>query len=193
MTLSSPSPYLPSLSVLALRLAGRESDHGKLLLRTTLIAPGGEKVVLTVPLKGGSKALHHTPAAELMVSEHGNWRQVHLGAVMSTCGRLPYFPHYEPVLRSIIADTSRQSLSSVSSALEKWMLEILLPQSPQTMLRQWHANPAAVDAGRSLASAFDDEASALMHIMKFGPYATFPLLLTLDKISQTEDIQLTDK
>lgn len=73
----------------------RHSHH-----RYAIDSPNGMQQ-LTVPLVGETHNMT-TPMSEVLISEHGNWRRLHWGALYSAYGRTPYFDHIAPELEPII-------------------------------------------------------------------------------------------
>lgn len=80
------------------------------------VLPGD--VRLTIPLAGGRKALRaYMQGGDAELSEHGNWRHTHIGAIRSVFGRYPYFSHYFPEIERLIADASCRSLRKLNMAV----------------------------------------------------------------------------
>ncbi|MBR1883006.1 MAG: WbqC family protein [Muribaculaceae bacterium] len=73
----------------------RHSHH-----RYRIAGPNGVQT-LTVPLVGESHTMA-TPMSEVRISEHGNWRRLHWGAIFSAYGRSPYFDFVADELEPII-------------------------------------------------------------------------------------------
>lgn len=74
----------------------RHSHH-----RYCIDAPNGT-VKLTVPLLGSSNAMP-VMMKDVMLSEHGNWRHLHWGALFSSYGKSPFFDFIASDLQAIIA------------------------------------------------------------------------------------------
>lgn len=63
----------------------------------------GADTPLSVPVAGGRAYLKKERSAHpLLISGHGDWRRIHLGAISAQYGRTPYFRHYFPEIESII-------------------------------------------------------------------------------------------
>ncbi len=98
------------------------------------VLPGD--VRLTVPLAGGRKALRaYMQGGDAELSEHGNWRHTHIGAIRSVFGRCPYFSHYFPEIERLIADTSCRSLRKLNAALHSALCRDILASGPAESLR----------------------------------------------------------
>lgn len=70
---------------------------GKELARTQIA--GG--LVLSVPVAGGASILKRRNCEDALLSDHGRWQDVHLGALRAAYGKTPYFPHLYPEIERI--------------------------------------------------------------------------------------------
>ena len=82
------------------RLPLRHSHH-----RYRIDGPNGVQT-LTVPLVGSTNNMM-TPLREVLISEHGDWRRLHWGALYSAYGRTPYFDYVADDLYRIIYGNQR--------------------------------------------------------------------------------------
>jgi hypothetical protein len=82
------------------RLPLRHSHH-----RYCVDGPNGLQT-LTVPLVGSSNNMM-TPLRDVLISEHGDWRRLHWGALYSAYGRSPYFDYVADDLARVIHGTQR--------------------------------------------------------------------------------------
>ncbi len=73
----------------------RHSHH-----RYAIDGPNGVQQ-LTIPLVAESHTIG-TAMRDVRISEHGNWRRLHWGALYSAYGRTPYFDYVAPDLEPII-------------------------------------------------------------------------------------------
>lgn len=86
--------------------------------------------VLTVPVAGGSGVLKRARVryanqerdegdgcGELMISDHGRWREVHLGSLKAIYGKAPYFPYLFPEVERIYRERSHGRLGDFTEAL----------------------------------------------------------------------------
>lgn len=89
--------------------------EGKELART-VVADG---TLLSVPLVGGSAILKRRAPRELMISDHGRWQDVHLGALRALYGKTPYFIHFYPHIERIYKECSEGSLGDFTSRLHE--------------------------------------------------------------------------
>ena len=82
------------------RLPLRHSHH-----RYCIDGPNGMQT-LTVPLVGSTNNMM-TPLRDVLISEHGDWRRLHWGALYSAYGRSPYFDYVADDLSRVIHGTQR--------------------------------------------------------------------------------------
>lgn len=78
----------------------RHSHH-----RYRIDGPNGVQT-LTVPLVGSTNNMM-TPLRDVLISEHGDWRRLHWGALFSAYGRTPYFDYVADDLSRVINGTQR--------------------------------------------------------------------------------------
>lgn len=94
---------------------------GKGQARTVI---GGE-IMLSVPVVGGGSKLKRDCGPEVMISDHGRWQDVHLGAIKAVYGKTPYFTHLFPEVERIYRDRSDGSLEDFNLALHNLALHWL--------------------------------------------------------------------
>ena len=82
------------------RLPLRHSHH-----RYLIDGPNGVQT-LTVPLVGSTNNMM-TPLRDVLISEHGDWRRLHWGALYSAYGRSPYFDYVADDLSRVIHGKQR--------------------------------------------------------------------------------------
>ena len=82
------------------RLPLRHSHH-----RYRIDGPNGVQT-LTVPLVGSTNNMI-TPLRDVLISEHGDWRRLHWGALFSAYGRSPYFDYVADDLSRVINGSQR--------------------------------------------------------------------------------------
>ena len=78
----------------------RHSHH-----RYIVDGPNGVQT-LTVPLVGATTNMM-TPLRDVLISEHGDWRRLHWGALYSAYGRSPYFDYVADDLSRVIHGSQR--------------------------------------------------------------------------------------
>ena len=99
------------------RLPLRHSHH-----RYTIDGPNGAQR-LTIALQSATH-LMHTPMHAVRISEHGNWRHLHWGALYSAYGKSPYFDYIAPELHAIIHG-GQTSLLDFNTQLQTLIIDFL--------------------------------------------------------------------
>lgn len=144
--------------------------RGKDFARAVICGNAGEHL-LSVPVAGGSamlKQTRHLP--EIIISEHGNWRHVHLGALEAAYGRMPFYQHLIPdILRCYEQDI--QSLAEFNHSLHDSLCSLFLPSSLAENLPE-----AAAERGRELLGEVAQDRSIIDTLFRLGPESLLPLL-----------------
>lgn len=100
------------------RLPLRHSHH-----RYVIDAPNGS-VKLTVPLTGSSNAMP-VMMHDVLVSEHGNWRHLHWGALFSSYGKSPYFDYVADDLHRILCQGGQEHLLELNMELHNLVVDFM--------------------------------------------------------------------
>ena len=116
-------PFAPDLSLTREILAGVRVSPGKGFARTVI---EGDRI-LSIPVVGGSGILKRSDINldKIMISDHGRWRQEHLGAINATYGKTPYFPYIFPELEKIYREKSNGSLGEFNRELFEFVYRFL--------------------------------------------------------------------
>lgn len=96
----------------------RHSHH-----RYLIDGPNGI-VKLTVPLDGASNAIP-VMMKDVLLSEHGNWRHLHWGALFSSYGKSPFFDFIAHDLHAIIAQGSQTHLLELNMQLHQLVVDFM--------------------------------------------------------------------
>lgn len=96
----------------------RHSHH-----RYVIDAPNGS-VKLTVPLEGSTNAMP-VMMSDVKVSEHGNWRHLHWGALFSSYGKSPFFDYVANDLHRIIVEGRQNYLLDLNMELHQLIVEFM--------------------------------------------------------------------
>lgn len=105
----------------AIDLTERYDKHRHSLNRTDIVGTGG-RLQLSVPLKKPNKDME---VSEVLISEHGNWRHVHWGALFSAYGRTPFFEYFADDLKKIYDDVSIQTVADFNLAVNSAVVDFL--------------------------------------------------------------------
>ena len=95
----------------------RHSHH-----RYVIDAPNSA-VKLTVPLVGYTNAMP-VMMRDVLMSEHGNWRHLHWGALFSSYGKSPFFDFIADDLHRIIVDGTQKHLLDFNDELVQLHIEV---------------------------------------------------------------------
>lgn len=86
------------------------ATKGKDFARTCISGNTGS-LFLSIPIVGGAATLKKAKGiSNAVLSDHGNWRHIHLGALEAAYGRSPFYQHFMPSLHDVY--TSQISLLS---------------------------------------------------------------------------------
>ena len=96
----------------------RHSHH-----RYVIDAPNGP-VKLTVPLVGSTNAMP-VMMRDVLISEHGNWRHLHWGALFSSYGKSPFFDFVADDLHRIIVEGCHQRLLDLNMELHHLIVDFM--------------------------------------------------------------------
>ena len=96
----------------------RHSHH-----RYLIDGPNGT-VKITVPLDGNSNAMP-VMLKDVLLSNHGNWRHLHWGALFSSYGKSPFFDFVADNLRQIIEHGQQQHLLDLNMQIHNLVVDFM--------------------------------------------------------------------
>lgn len=97
---------------------------GKQLARTII---AGDRY-LSVPVVGGSSHCKRPVLSDsLVISNHGRWREEHLGAWSATYGKTPFFPYIFPELERVYIENSHTTLEEFNNSIFQIAVSFLSP------------------------------------------------------------------
>lgn len=186
-------PFLPTARWYASRLKGisfdglneenkkEEIKEARMSCARALIQGNQGEIMLSVPVQGGAPKLKKSPDPSVLpLSEHGNWRHVHLGALEACYGRTPFFIHLFPALQEVYsgsADTLGMLNSTIDSIISSFLL---MGKSTDecTMQPVFTVPPEGPVAERAaeVARLINPEISVIDAIMRLGPETLLGLL-----------------
>ncbi len=120
-------PFAPDIRLTNALLGGTNAEFGGKELARTLI--GGDRM-LSVPIVGGSARLRHArhDFSLILISDHGRWRQEHLGAWNAIYGKTPFFPHIFPQMEKVYLEKSHSTLREFNESLFEIVTTFLSPE-----------------------------------------------------------------
>lgn len=144
-------------------------------------------ITLSVPIKGGASRLKkHTFHADLPLSDHGRWRETHLGALAAQYGKTPYFAYLFPEIKNIYEKSKADSFFSFSNKIHTLISHNLgIEQKiPETVKELKEKNPVLYNSlreewqGRITERMLD--LSIFDTLFRFGPMTAPALMMKLD-------------
>lgn len=144
---------------------------GKALARTILISGKGERLMLSMAVEGGARQLRNIKDNSLIfLSDHGNWRKNHLGAIEALYGKAPFYDYIIGELKPIYQNNDLMTLSSFNSAIHKVFKKILLEKISFERLNNLSAENVVIkERGKEISLNISPEISILDPLMKIGP------------------------
>lgn len=189
-------PYVPSLRWYAYwfgcRCRGMSEDEARMYANREcricgkdfarmLIPSVSGPMLLSVAVEGGASKLKRTGSeGRVLLSLHGNWPHVHLGAIDAVYGRTPYYQHIIPGLREIL-DTLPGRLKDLNNRMHIWLTSFLQPD-PDINIEK-----AVLQRGLEISRHLDPDMSVIDALMRFGPETN----LVLIHYSETSDYATT--
>lgn len=154
--------------------------RGKDFARCRIVG-NGEEMMLSIPVEGGASRLKRLPSntdrdkANIAISEHGNWRHAHIGALQAAYGRTPYFPHLMPILEEIY-NSGEKSLATFNEMIHKAIAEMIFgADTPADIFDSINGNKHFFDRGKELVLNVSSDISVVALLMNHGKESLLPL------------------
>lgn len=163
LTEGDPESGIPEANA-ALKINGKDFAH-------TLIAGNCGNQMLSIAIEGGASRLKRgTYITCATLSDHGNWRKIHTGAIEASYGKAPYYPYLMPLLTGIYEDMELTGLRDFNTAIHKKLLELLIPGREVSSSGACAAVSEAVQSrGKEIAARINPDLSVIDSLMHFGP------------------------
>ena len=137
-----------------------------------------EAVMLTIPVEGGGRILKHTKdLTRVKLSDHGNWRHTHLGALEACYGKTPYYVYLMDELQKVY-DAYFESLQDFNNAIHKVIMTFMIGEMNENAIKHFLKNPLIKERGGELATRIDPFLSVIDALMTLGR-DTLPALMAL--------------
>ncbi|MBD5288721.1 MAG: WbqC family protein [Bacteroides sp.] len=137
-------------------------------------------IMLGVPVTGGGSRLKRNCGEEVMISDHGRWPDVHLGAIKAIYGKTPYFPYLFPELERIYKEYGGGSLEKFNLAIHNLILRWLglADESFLTELRQLSSEKKDIILRLAMENSrnIDMNHSILGLLFRLGKESVFTLI-----------------
>ncbi len=115
----------------AIDLTEPYDKHRKHLNRMDIVGTNGCQS-LSASLEKPNRSM---TVGEIRLSDHGNWRHNHWGALFSAYGRTPFFDYFADDLKKIYSDTSIQTIADLNTALHFAVVDFLALDVETVILR----------------------------------------------------------
>ena len=160
----SVSATIPTAIAVANRVVAFKdfSRYGLLDLR-------GERRILSVAVKGGNRQLRNiNQDSDLRLSEHGDWRRVHLGTLEAVLGRNPFFRDIQTRIRDVYENKNISSLEEFNLAIFQVIYTFLFEGMEISHLKNYFPNPVIRERGKEIATQINFDVSILEALSIYG-------------------------
>ena len=131
-----------------------------------------KEMLLSMAVEGGARKLKNRENIEtLRLSDHGNWRHVHLKAMEACYGRKPFFIHLFPYLKALYRNEELKTLDVFNTEAHKIVVRFLLGNINVSEFNLFPTNPVLMERGKEIAGEIKRDFSVIDAIMNFGPEA----------------------
>lgn len=139
------------------------------LARFSLKEASGDIITLSIPLEGGGRQLRNPQKLNgLKISEHGEWRKNHMGAIEACLGKTPFFRYIEDPILKIIQDKKISLLRDFNIAIFRVLFSFLFENVTLEHIEKFQENRAIKERGLEIANNLDCNLSCLEAISRFG-------------------------
>lgn len=136
----------------------------------------GEKETLSVAVKGGSRQLRSfDKIAGLQLSEHGDWRKIHIRAIEAVVGRSPFYRYFEEGLLKVLRNRDIQNLGDFNMAIFEQLKSFLMKNIQASHLKEIEREERLRERGKEIAGTIKPEISLLQTMSFLGPEALIGL------------------
>ena len=139
------------------------------------VIEGGK--ILSVPLEGGSACLKHRnpDLYKIRISDHGRWRQEHLGTINAIYGKSPYFAYIYPEIEKIYLERSHGTIGEFNESLFSFVKNFLDLDGVCVSARQMEtSNPGRLaELKNEFATKVNLNNSILEALFRLGKNAAF--------------------
>lgn len=97
-------------------------DKRHKFLNRMIIAGTNGVQPLSAPLQKPNRSMRN---ADVQLSEHGNWRHNHWGALFSAYGRTPFFDYFADDLKAVFNNPANTSVAALDMALHCAVIDFL--------------------------------------------------------------------
>lgn len=162
---------------LAVTSANKYNKTTKDFGRFSILTKQQEPLRLSVAVEGGGRQLRDADKLNLLaLSEHGEWRKIHLGALEANLGSLPYYRHLEARISDIFRDHSLRLLSEFNTAIFREISTFLLDTVKPDELKIYFTDTTLRSRGEEIAGKIDPDISVIQYVAELGKETVLGLL-----------------
>ena len=171
-------PFAPSASWYNSYLSRLRGENNKSVSEEAMIVShpnrcvirdiSGNRLTLTIPVEGGGRILRNVKdLRRIKLSDHGNWRHVHLGAFDACYGRAPYYPYLINGLKEIY-NSPFETLHDFNHAIHRLIMTFLYGETDKSEILKHRNNPIVKERGEELSEEIEPDISLLDPLMNLG-------------------------
>lgn len=157
--------------------ANAEINSPKEFGRFVLVDTKGDRKIQSLALEGGGRQLRSLNKLSLLkLSEHGDWRRVHLGAIESILGRKPFYRELESPLRKVYDNQKLRTLEEINMAIFEVIFSFLMENIDVAQVTTYQGSPVINERGKEIAEYMIPEVSILQALASHGKETLLGLL-----------------
>ena len=161
----------------AISLANMNLESPREFGRFSIFSNKGDFQVLSLAVEGGGRQLRSfRNIEELKLSEHGDWRRIHLAALETMLGRKPFFPHLEEGLKEVYRNRDITTLKDFNTAIFEVVCSFLIENISHVSLNEWKKNSSIRERGKEILASLDGRASVVEAISDYGKETLLALM-----------------
>ena len=148
-------------------------DFGRFFLEDTR----ENKINLSIAIEGGGKQLRTFSSIEdLRLSEHGDWRKIHLGAIEACLGRKPFYRELEPKLSGVYLNRDIVTLREFNTAIFSVLNSFLMENISKDHISLFYQNERLRERGKEIKAMIHPEISMIQILSELGKEAVLGIL-----------------
>lgn len=153
----------------ALEIANNSLHSSKAFGRFCLKDKKREYIFLSIAVEGGGRQLRNPDALErLKLSDHGDWRKNHLGAIEACLGKKPFYRHLQPALTAIYLNHRLESLKDFNTAIFCLVNSFLMENIRPSGMAEALSDIILIERGKEIAEHIDPDVSVLQSVSEYG-------------------------
>ena len=136
--------------------------------RFVLEDSAGKEIKLSVAVEGGGRQLRSLDKVkDIRLSDHGDWRRIHVATIEACLGRKPFFRYFEESLCDIYQNRKLFTLEEFNSAVFQFLYTFLIGNLNLSEV-DLSLNRIIFNRGYEIAEQLNPEVSSLEAISTYG-------------------------